>query len=260
MSIEPPAADWIVPHWDAPSNVRGFVTTRAHPDAPATPFDLGPAKLEALDDERRAAVVAHRAFLDARLPSPPVWLEQTHGRDVALIDDVNLPACRGKPPVADAAVTRLADVPLAVRVADCLPVFLVDEATSVIAVAHAGWRGLAAGVLQATLDVMSVEPRTVRAWLGPAIGATAFEVGDDVLEAFVDGDEGAQACFMRAGASKWRADLAALARRRLAASGVTRVHGGDLCTASDASRFFSWRRDRTPHRMAAVLWRTSRAT
>ncbi len=251
------AFDWIVPQWDAPSNVRGFVTTRAHPADPEKDFDLGPARLDALDAGRRAAVVAHRALLAARLPSQPVWLEQTHGRDVAMIDDATVDAFRAEPPVADAAVTRLPYVPLAVRVADCLPVFFADDGGTVIATAHAGWRGLAAGVLEATVAAMSVEPATVRAWLGPAIGATAFEVGDDVVEAFVRDDREALSCFTATRAGKWIADLAALARRRLASSGVHRVDGSNHCTSSDASRFFSWRRDRTPHRMAAVLWRTA---
>jgi YfiH family protein len=251
------ACDWIVPQWDAPSNVRGFVTTRKHPAAPAQDFDLGPAWLDALDAERRTAVAANRALLAARLPSAPVWLEQTHGRDVAVIDGATVDAFRAAPPVADAAVTRLPDVPLAIRVADCLPVFFTDDDASMIAAAHAGWRGLAAGVLEATVAAMSVEPAALRAWLGPAIGATAFEVGDDVVEAFARNDREALSCFASTRAGKGMADLAALARGRLASSGVRRVHGGNHCTWSDASRFFSWRRDRTPYRMAGVLWRTA---
>lgn len=253
------AVDWIVPRWDAPASVHGFVTTRRHPEAGTRDFDLGPASLDALEARRRAAIAANRALLAGRLPALPVWLEQTHGRDVAVVDDVTLDAFRARPPAADAAVTRLPDVPLAIRVADCLPVFLADEAGTVIGAAHAGWRGLAAGVLEATVAAMSAEPAVLRAWLGPAIGADAFEVGDDVVEAFVRGDRDALACFTPARAGKWMADLPGLARRRLAATGVRHVCGGEHCTSTDASRFFSWRRDRTPMRMAAVLWRRAAA-
>ena len=249
--------EWILPRWDAPPGVRGFVTTRVHPDARMTEFDMGPARLDALDEDRRAVVVANRAVLSSRLPGAPVWLEQTHGRDVAMIDARTLEASRAAPPVADAAVTRLLDVPLAIRVADCLPVFLADDDASVIGAAHAGWRGLAAGVLEATVASMDVAPASLGAWLGPAIGASAFEVGDDVVDAFVRDDPGARACFASLRAGKWLADLPALARRRLAACGVLRVRGGEACTWSDAARYFSWRRDRTPHRMAALLWRAS---
>jgi YfiH family protein len=259
MRIESLARGWIVPQWNASPQVRGFVTTRAHPDAPAIDFDLGPARLDSLDTVRRAAVVANRAFLAARLPALPVWLEQTHGRDVAVIDDVRVDAFRTEPPVADAAVTRMSDVPLAIRVADCMPVFFTDDEGSVVAAAHAGWRGLAAGVLEATIGAMAVPPGVLSAWLGPAIGPQAFEVGDDVVDAFVRDDRDAIACFTSTRAGKWMADLASLARRRLAAAGVRDVRGGDQCTSSDAARFFSWRRDRTPHRMAAVLWRTAPA-
>jgi YfiH family protein len=250
--------DWIVPDWRASQNVHGLVTTRNAGAAFArSSFDLGPARLDALDDGTRASIAAHRAFLGAFLPAPPVWLEQVHGHDVATIDRTTLDAARAAPPVADAAVTRLADVPLAIRVADCLPVFLADDAGRVIAAAHAGWRGLAAGVLEATVGAMAVEPASLSAWLGPAIGASAFEVGEDVVEAFVGDDFEAMHCFAPLRAGKWAADLAALARRRLAGRGVTRVHGGEHCTWSDAMRFPSWRRDRTPQRMAAVLWRTA---
>jgi hypothetical protein len=216
-------SEWILPQWDAPSNVHGFVTTRIRPDRPDTPFDLGPARLDAVDAQRRDAIIANRAFLAARLPSLPVWLEQTHGRDVAIIDDATLASFRTEPPVADAAITRLAGLPLAIRVADCLPVFFTDDAGSVIAAAHAGWRGLAAGVLEATVAGMFVQPASLRAWLGPAIGAEAFEVGEDVVEAFVANDRTALACFTATRAGKWNADLAALARRRLGALGIRRV-------------------------------------
>ena len=247
--------DWIVPAWDAPSNVHGVFTTRnAGSDAS---FDLGPADVQALAREARSRIAANRALLGRVLPGQPVWLEQTHGRNVATIDASTLDTVRARPPVADAAVTRLPNVPLAIRVADCLPVFLTDDAGTLVAAAHAGWRGLAAGVLEAAVSAMAADVRSLRAWLGPAIGPTAFEVGEDVVDAFARDDRDALHWFAPLRDGKWLADLAGLARRRLQACGIDRVYGGgEHCTWNDATRFFSWRRDRTPHRMAAVVWRT----
>jgi polyphenol oxidase len=250
--------DWLLPTWRVPSNVHGFVTTRnGGPRADeSVALDLGPAHLSALDAAARDAIVANRARAGAFLPSPPVWLEQVHGTAVASIGAHNVDVARSHPPVADAVLTRLPDVPLAVRVADCLPVLFADDAGTVVAVAHAGWRGLAAGVLEATVAAMPVKPASLVAWIGPAIGPRAFEVGDDVRDAFAGHDRGSLMHFVRARDGKWIADLPALARRRLAAVNVTRVTGGDQCTWSDASRFFSYRRDRTSARMAAFVWRT----
>lgn len=250
--------DWLVPAWHAPASVQGFATTRnaGATGGRAANLDLGPAHLSALDGASRDAIVANRSLVAGFLPSSPVWLEQVHGTTVVCIDARNVGAARRRPPIADAAVTRLADVPLGVRVADCVPVLLADEAGTVVAVAHAGWRGLAAGVLEATVAAMSVAPETVVAWLGPAIGPRAFEVGDEVRAAFGSERDGALAHFVRGREGKWLADLPALARRRLAAVNVTRVAGGDRCTWSDASRFFSYRRDRTAARMAAFVWRS----
>lgn len=251
--------DWLVPTWRAPSNVHGFVTTRNGGTrvGASLALDLGPAHPSALDAAACAAIVANRALVSEFLPSPPIWLEQVHGNAVASIDAHTVDAAQTDPPVADAAVTRLADVPLAVRVADCLPVLLADDAGTVVAIAHAGWRGLAAGVLEATVAAMPAKPASLVAWLGPAIGPRAFEVGDDVRDAFGSHDTGALVHFVRAREGKWTADLPALARKRLAAVNVARVTGGDRCTWSDASRFFSYRRDRTSARMAAFVWRSA---
>ncbi len=249
--------DWLVPTWRAPPNVHGFATTRSGGSGVTMTLDLGPARLSALDDAARAAIIANRARVAEFLPSPPVWLEQVHGSTVASIDARNVEGARSRAPIADAAVTRLVDVPLAVRIADCLPVLLADEAGTIVAVAHAGWRGLAAGVLEATVEAMNAKAASLVAWLGPAIGPEAFEVGDDVRDAFGNDDHGALVHFVRVREGKWLADLPALARRRLAAVHVTRVTGGDQCTWSDASRFFSYRRDRTSARMAAFVWRSA---
>lgn len=249
--------DWLVPTWPAPSSVHGFVTTRNGGPQGSTTLDLGPAHLRTLDAKAREAVLANRARASAFLPSPPVWLEQVHGKVVVSIDANDVETARTRPPVADAALTRLTDVPLAVRIADCLPVLLADDAGTVVAIAHAGWRGLAAGVLEATVAAMAEKPASLVAWLGPSIGPRAFEVGHDVRDAFCGGDAGALAHFVPTREGKWLADLPALARRRLAAANVTRVTGGDQCTWSNASRFFSYRRDRTSARMAAFVWRSA---
>jgi YfiH family protein len=249
--------DWIVPAWAAPTTVGALCTTRngGVSTGPAATLDVGPARLDALDDDARRAVTANRARIHAFLPSPPVYLEQVHGRDVALIDAANVDRARAAPPVADAAVTRVPGVALAVRVADCLPVLFAARDGSVVGAAHAGWRGLAAGVLEATLDAMGVPARDVVAWLGPAIGPTAFEVGDDVRDAFVAAEANDAAAFRPLHAGKWLADLPALARRRLASAGVGAVASLDACTFGDAGRFHSWRRDRSPARLAAYVWR-----
>jgi hypothetical protein len=248
--------DWIVPAWGAHARVRAFVTTRrGGVSGPSgDELDLGPSHLDRVDEPARSAVIENRRRAAAFLPAAPVWLEQVHGRAVATIDERNVDRNRGRPPVADAAVTRLFDAPLAIRVADCLPILFADDAGSVVAAAHAGWRGLAAGVLEATLEAMHVPPTAIVAWLGPGIGANAFEVGEDVHEAFVARDAGAGAHFVPRGRGAWLADLPALARRRLRAFGVTRIAGGDLCTHTDAKRFHSFRRDRTAARLAAFVW------
>ena len=246
--------DWLVPDWHAPANVQGFVTTGNGGVHGSMTLDLGPAHLDALGDARRRQVVADRVRVRALLPSEPVFLEQVHATTVATIDAATLDGARARPPIADAAVTRLIDVPLAVRVADCLPVLFADDAGDGVAVAHAGWRGLAAGVLEATVDAMQVPPKTLHAWLGPAIGPLAFEVGDDVRDAFTANDRGAAQHFVARTPGKWMADLPALARRRLAAVGIERIDAANACTFSDASRYFSYRRDRTSARMAAFVW------
>jgi polyphenol oxidase len=249
--------DWIVPDWGAPECVGALATTRnggVSTGAAAT-LDVGPARLDALDEGARAAVLENRRRVHAFLPAPPVYLEQVHGCHVIVIDATNVGAAREHAPVADGAVTRLPRVPLAVRVADCLPVLFAATPGSVVGAAHAGWRGLAAGVLEATVAAMDTDPAQILAWLGPAIGPRAFEVGDEVCAALTAHDAGAAAHFRPRRAGKWLADLPALARRRLAAVGVRQIAAADACTFADAARFHSWRRDRTSGRLAAYVWR-----
>lgn len=211
----------IVPDWPAPASVRALVTTRGEADPP--------------------------------LPSAPAWLRQVHG--VRVVDA----AQSSGEPEADASIARAPGVVCVVKAADCLPVLLADETGCTVGAAHAGWRGLAAGVLEATVDQMRVPPESLMAWLGPAIGPRVYEVGEEVRDAFLARDAGAAAAFAPNRPGHWRLDLYAAARRRLAARGVTRVHGGDFCTYSEPARFPSWRRDRSRERIAAFIWLESRS-
>lgn len=240
---------WLIPDWPAPANVRALVTTR-HGGVSAGPyasFNLGGHV-----GDSPVAVAQNRALLRGVLPDEPKWLEQVHG--IAVAD-----AASPEPvPCADAAVATEADRVCAVMTADCLPVLLCDQAGQVVAAAHAGWRGLVAGILEETVKRMRVAPESVLAWLGPAIGPDAFEVGAEVLEAFAAVDRGDAAAFRPgAAAGKWQADLFFLARRRLERAGVTRIYGGGVCTYADPERFFSYRRDGVTGRFASLVWRSA---
>lgn len=245
--------DWIVPDWPAPMEVGAFVTTR---HGGVSTGRYATMNLGRNSDDEPEALAANRRRLDAFLPDAPVWLDQVHGTSVVTLD--RTPAPGTPPPVADAAVTCARGVVCAVLTADCLPVLFSERSGNTIGVAHAGWRGLAAGILEATVAAMrslGAHSGDLVAWLGPGIGPDAFEVGDDVRSAFCARDPGAASCFAPRSEGKWRSDLAGLARRRLAAAGVTHVSGGGYCTYRDAARFFSYRRERTSGRMAALIWR-----
>jgi hypothetical protein len=196
-----------------------------------------------------AAVAENRRRLRAALdlPSEPSWLQQVHGRDVARLPEP-------LPDTADAAVAFGCGPVCAVLVADCLPVFLASRDGDRVGLAHAGWRGLAAGVIEATVVALGCDPARLVAWLGPAIGPLAFEVGEDVRSAFTAGDPAAANHFHAGGAGRWLADLPALARRRLRECGVGSVHGGGICTVTDPARFYSYRRDGVTGRIAALAW------
>jgi YfiH family protein len=196
-----------------------------------------------------AAVIENRARLRRALalPAEPVWLDQVHGGDV-------LDADKGGSRTADAIVTGRAGVVCAIQTADCLPVLFADEAGTRVGAAHAGWRGLAAGVLEATVRALDRSAQSVIAWLGPAIGPDAFEVGAEVREAFMAHDAAAAGAFVANARGRWQADLFQLARRRLNSVGVTRIHGGGLCTFSDPVRFYSYRREHGCGRMATLIW------
>ncbi|MDR0702731.1 MAG: peptidoglycan editing factor PgeF [Azoarcus sp.] len=244
----PDADGFILPDWPAPPAVRALVTTRlgGHSKAPYDSLNLG---AHVGDDP--AAVAANRALLRRHLPAEPYWLEQVHGTAVALADG----GARRAPPRADAAVARAPGAVCAVMTADCLPVLFCDRDGAAVAAAHAGWRGLAAGVLEAAIAAMAMPPARIIAWLGPAIGPAAFEVGDDVRDAFLALDPGACAAFAaRETSGKWLADLYALARRRLTRAGVSRIYGGGRCTSTETARFYSYRRDGATGRFASLVW------
>jgi YfiH family protein len=248
MSTAPAAPGLLRTDWVLPPAVHAACTLRSG-GLSAPPWDSLNLGLHVGDDP--AAVDANRRLVATALglPTAPVWLEQVHGTAVA---DLDAGAPAGP---ADAAVTRRGGVVLAIMVADCLPVLFASEDGQVLAAAHAGWRGLSAGVLEATLAAMAVPPGHVRAWLGPAIGPDHFEVGDEVRAAFLARDLGAGAAFRPNDRGRWQCDLHALARRRLAAAGLTAVAASGLCTYAAPDRCFSFRRDGRTGRMAALLWR-----
>lgn len=243
-----PHPEWIVPDWPAPAQVRALVTTRAG-GVSAFPYDS--LNLGTRTDDDPAAVHENHKRLNQRLPAPPRWLAQVHGSTVVQADAIV------DVPQADASIARNPGTVCAILIADCLPVLLTDRTGRCIAAAHAGWRGLAGGVIANTVARMPAEPADLLAWIGPGIGPKAFEVGDDVLQAFCAELPERKAAFKPLRAGKWLCDLPALARDALNRAGVTQVYGGDLCTYSDPGRFYSHRRDRTTGRMAALIWKTS---
>lgn len=248
--------DLILPEWGpgAPVNAGACSTTRIG-GASRAPYDdgvgggglnLGSHVGDSLED-----VQHNRRALRALLPAEPAWLSQVHGTKVINAADVD------SAPEADASFTTEAGVVCAILTADCLPVLFCDTTGRVVGAAHAGWRGLAGGVLENTLAAMrQAGAGEILAWLGPAIGPQAFEVGEDVLQAFVERDAAAALAFMPiAGcAGKYLADIDALARLVLRRNGVARISGGGLCTVSDPRRFYSYRRDRQTGRMASLIW------
>ena len=242
---------WIVPDWPAPPSVRALSTTRngGHSIAPYASFNLSDYVGDA-----PGAVVKNRAQLQAQagLPAEPHWLRQVHGTRVLDLDI--LAAEISVPPEADAAVTTTRGVVCAMQTADCLPVLLCDLAATRVGAVHAGWRGLAAGVIEAAVARWDAPAAQILAWFGPAIGPDAFEVGDDVRDTFVQDIPETSCCFRAHAPGKWYADLAQLARLRLQRAGVTRIYGGGWCTYRDAQEFFSYRRDGVTGRMATLIW------
>jgi len=237
--------------WRTPTGVRAAFTTRLGgvSEAPWDSFNVASHVGDAPESVRRNRV--HLRTL-ANLPAEPAWLNQVHG---IAVSDLDAGAASGAPATADATIARGAGRVCVVMVADCLPVLFASRDGGVIAAAHAGWRGLAAGVLERTVAAMGVAGGELTAWLGPAISREHFEVGEEVRAEFVAADRGADVCFTANNRGRWQADLVGLARRRLAAVGVADVSGGSWCTYTDAQRFYSHRRDGRGGRMAALIWR-----
>jgi YfiH family protein len=258
------ALNAIVPDWPAPARVRAAFTLRGG-GVSAAPYDalnigahVGDAP-DAVRENRR------RLSESLQLPGEPVWLEQVHGAavvDLDALDDVPVDAVRANATSvpsaalqrADAATTHSSGRVCVIQVADCMPVLFAARDGSAVGAAHAGWRGLAGGVLEATVRSLGIPPRELLVWLGPAISQENFEVGADVRTAFVAADPDAAAAFVPNNRGRWQCDLYGLARRRLAALGIESMFGGGWCTFGDAARFFSFRRDGQCGRMAALIW------
>ena len=243
------AAHVVVPDWPAPACVRVFTTTRTLPGNSLPPYEAFNLGLRSGEDE--SIVRGNRALLARAfaLPSAPCWLRQVHGVGVASFD-----AAASDEVEADAAVTSTPGVVLAIQTADCLPIFFCSDDGREIAAVHAGWRGLAAGVIEACVDQLKTPSERLLAWLGPAIGAPSYEVSDEVRAAFVDRDSRAQKAFTPTRVGHWLCDLYTLARLRLSNAGIERSFGGGFDTFADA-RFYSYRRDGAcSGRFASLIW------
>jgi polyphenol oxidase len=252
-SAQLPQVAVLTPEWPAPPSVRAAFTLRTG-GASALPFDSLNVATHVGDEPQAVAQNRQRLRAALSLPNEPVWMEQLHGIDVLDLDAART-SIAARVPRADAAFARRPDQVCVVQVADCLPVLLTDRDGSAVAAAHAGWRGLAAGVLEAVVARLGIEPTRLIAWLGPGISAAHFEVGEQVRRLFIDHDAAAEVAFAANARGRWQCDLVALARARLGALGVTGIFGGAWCTYADASRFFSYRRDGACGRMAALIWR-----
>ena len=240
-------SSWFEPDWDRPPGVRALLTTRLGgvSAAPFHSFNLGAS---CGDDEN--AVQRNRARLKRVLPAAPRWLKQVHGTHVVAADQI------GTPVKADASYTAVAGTVCVVLTADCLPVLLCDSRGTTVAAAHAGWRGLCQGVIESTVARFATPRSELRAYLGPAISARAYEVGQDVYDAFVARAPDDAPAFRPLSPGKYACDLCQLARFRLARAGVSRIEGGNFCTYSDPARFYSYRRDGRTGRSASLIWRT----
>lgn len=271
-----PALPLITPDWPVPPLVRAAFTLRQG-GVSAPPFDTLNVGLHTGDASEAVEENRRRIRGALRLPSEPCWLAQAHGAEVVSLDGE--PPMRaappGDPPRADAAVTRTSGCICVIQVADCMPVLFAARDGTTVGAAHAGWRGLAAGVLQATVRALAIKPSELLVWLGPTIGPQHFEVGDEVRTALLAADGrtdlagavgldaerrldsglgGTAAAFVRNARGRWQCDLYAVARRQLVALGVREVYGGGWCTYDDRARFFSYRRDGRCGRMAALIW------
>jgi YfiH family protein len=242
-------SEFIHPRWPAPKHIKAATSLR-HPGYSQAPYDSWNLATHVEDVD--AHVLSNRSLLRQRLglPTEPAWLQQVHGTDIVTLDQ-NSP---GQQAEADGSYTRMHGQVCVVLTADCLPALICDRAGLEVAAVHAGWRGLAAGVLESALQCFQAPAQELLVWLGPAIGAQAFEVGAEVLQVFADQDPRARNAFTVSGDNKYLADIYQLARQRLQRAGVEAVYGGDYCTYTDASRFYSYRRQQQTGRMASLIW------
>lgn len=246
------SALWFAPQWPAPTGVHVLSTLRGEPGAGgASQAPYGCFNLGSHVGDDPLAVAENRRILvrEAGLPAEPSWLAQVHGLTVADLDEA------GPLSLADAAITRDSGKVCAILTADCLPIVFATDTGDTVAAAHAGWRGLAAGVIEATVRAMGAQPERLIAWLGPAIGPAHFEVGGEVREAFLRTDPRAGNAFKANALGRYLADLGMLARRRLEGLGINRIYGGGECTYARADRYFSHRRDGVTGRQATLVWR-----
>ncbi len=247
---------WLTPNWPAPPGVRALSTLRGG-GVSGSPYESLNLGAHVGDDPAAVAENRRRLRIAAEVPAEPAWLAQVHGTGVARLDDTESAAAAqaaAAQVAADAAVTAQAGRVCAILTADCLPLLFAVDSGGTVAAAHAGWRGLAGGVIEATVQAIAAAPPSLLVWLGPAIGPKHFEIGAEVRDELLRGDPGAHAAFELNARGRFMADLAALARRRLARLGVERIFGGGECTYEFADKYFSHRRDGKTGRQATLIW------
>jgi len=249
----------LIADWPAPKNIHAFTTLRSGMGGSKPPFDqFNLGNRNSPQGDNPIAVEKNRELLVQAysLPGLPHWLRQVHGIDVLRFDSA--PNFTGDfnhdEPVADASVTAQKNIVLSILTADCLPALFCNKEGAEVAAAHAGWRGLAAGILENTVRSMSSEPENIMVWLGPAAGPMAYEIGAEVRDAFVQYDNDAEVAFVPSRENHWKVDLYQLARIRLQSMGVTKVYGGEHCSITESDKFFSHRRDQQTGRMAGIIW------
>lgn len=237
----------IKPDWPAPSHIKAFTTTRmgGFSQGNFSSLNLAAHVEDNLDSVQRNRLLLKQTFA---LPQEPLWLTQVHGTETVIAEHCQTNV------VADASYSYQINTVCAVLTADCLPVLITDCAGTCVAAIHAGWKGLAAGILETAIEKLAIKPEMLLVWLGPAIGPNAFEVGKDVFQEFVEYDNAAKQHFVPTSKEKWLANIYELAKQRLRKLGITAIYGGDHCTMTEAEKFFSFRRDQKTGRMASLIW------
>lgn len=239
--------DIIKPDWPAPTHIRAFTTTRA---GGFSQGNFSSLNLAAHVEDDWVAVNKNRLLLKQtfHLPQEPLWLTQIHGTETVVAELSQIDA------MADASYTCKANTVCAVLTADCLPLLITDCAGTCVAAIHAGWKGLAAGIIETAVKKLPVDPDNLLVWLGPAIGPKTFEVSADVLQVFIQYDADAERAFTAINQEKWLANIYELAKQRLIKLGITATYGGEHCTMTEAEKFFSFRRDQKTGRMVSLIW------